>query len=113
MLETQGACVTTCMKLLGNSMFIDLNAKVSTKLADDAYIEKVTTTLFKNLAKMFDKVPQCVVRAVMASSLNKMPVFFNNSDEIAEYIANSLNQCKDAAEKNACYSIIQDIMSEQ
>ena len=113
MLETQGACVTTCMKLLGNSMFIDLNAKVSTKLADDAYIEKVTTSLFKNLAKMFDKVPQCVVRAVMASSLNKMPVFFNNSDEISEYVTNSLNQCKDDAEKNACYSIIKDIMSEE
>jgi uncharacterized membrane protein len=113
MLAAQGACVTTCMKLLGNSMFVDLNAKVSTKLADDAYIEKVTNTLFKNLAKMFDKVPQCVVRAVMASSLNKMPVFFNNSDEISEYVVNSLTQCKDMAEKTACYSIIQDIMSEQ
>lgn len=113
MLATQGACVTTCMKLLGNSAFVDLNAKISTKIADDAYIEKVTASLFKNLAKMFDKVPQCVVRAVMASSLNKMPVFFNNSDEIAEYVANSLNQCKDAAEKTACYSIIKDIMLEQ
>lgn len=113
MLDKQAACVNTCMKLSGNSMFIDLNAKASTKLADNAYIEKVTASLFKNLAKMFEKVPQCVVRAVMASSLNKMPVFFNNSDEIAEYITNSLTQCKDVAEKNACYSIIQDIMNEQ
>ena len=69
--------------------------------------------IIQRTAKMFDKVPQCVVRAVMASSLNKMPVFFNNSDEISEYITNALNQCKDEAEKNACYSIIKDIMSEQ
>ncbi|WP_167954716.1 hypothetical protein [Anaerosporobacter faecicola] len=112
MLDAQAACVTTCMKLLGNSLFIDLNAKVSTKVADDAYIEKVTSTIIKNLTKMFDKVPQSVVRAVMASSLNKMPVFFNNSDEIVEYVTNSMNQCKDVAEKNACYSIIKDIMEE-
>ncbi|WP_310603928.1 hypothetical protein [Anaerosporobacter sp.] len=113
MLDAQGVCVTTCMKLLGNSKFIDLNAKVSNKIADDAYIEKVTTSLLKNVAKLFEKAPQGVVRAVMASSLDKMPVFFKNSDEIAEYVANALNQCKDAAEKNACYSIIKDIMSEE
>lgn len=113
MLDTQGACITTCMKLLGNSLFIDLNAKATTKLVDDAYIEKVSTTLFKNITKMFEKSSQSVVRAVMASTLSKMPVFFNNSDEITEYVINSLNLCKDVAEKNATYSIIQDIIHEQ
>lgn len=113
MLDKQGACVMTCMKLLGNSMFIELNAKVSTKLVDDAYIEKVSTSLIKNLTKLFEKSSQNIIRAVMAGTLSKMPVFFNNSDEIMSYISNSLHQCKDEAEKSATYSIIMDIIHEQ
>jgi hypothetical protein len=113
MLQKQISCIEVCEKLISNSVFIDLDEVLNTEIADEAYIGAATKELLDCISVAFEKNPQTVNRAIMASSLNKMPVFFNNSDQIAEYIANSLNQCKDNAEKNACHSIIKDIMNDR
>ena len=61
-------------------------------------------TLFKGSSRMFR-------RAVMANTIEKMPVFFKTSQEVADYITSSLGQCDDEAEKYASKQLIIEMMS--
>jgi hypothetical protein len=95
--------------LLSNSLFIELNQEENDGIADDEYIKKVQDELISKLTELFNKSSKQVVRGIMACTLNKMPVFFNTSEEIINYIKNSLMQCSDKAEKMASIEIIKDL----
>lgn len=95
--------------LLSNSIFIELNQEDKDGIADEIYIKKVQDELVLKLSELFNKSSKQVVRGIMASTLNKMPVFFNTSEEIINYIKNSLSQCSDLAEKMASIEIIKDM----
>ena len=51
-------------------------------------------------------------RAVMAHVLASLPVFFNNVQEIQNYVYSSVNGCSDMAEKTACAEIFATMMEE-
>ena len=53
---------------------------------------------------------QIVRRAVMSAVLSQLPVFFNNTDEICNYINLSLEQCNDKAERAAVIEIMKMII---
>ncbi len=95
--------------LLSSSLFIELNQEANDGIADEEYIKKVQDELVLKLTELFNKSSKQVVRGIMASTLNKMPVFFNTSEEIINYIKNSLSQCSDLAEKMASIEIIKDM----
>ncbi|WP_033166851.1 hypothetical protein [Clostridium sp. KNHs205] len=101
------SCLLLSEKLLSSSLFIDLNKAESKDKVDDALISKTQEEVLKELGDLFAGSERSVVRAVMANTLSKLPVFFKNQAEIKEFIENSLDQCQDKAEKTACIRIIQ------
>lgn len=101
------------MSLLGSSStFAEIDkktgdTKVTAKMADDTAAKLISEVkeLFKGSSRMFR-------RAVMANTVDKMPVFFNNPQEVADYISSSLAQCDDEAEKYASKEIIMDAIKQ-
>ena len=98
--------------LASSSTFAEIDkktedTKVTAKMADDTAARLISEVkeLFKNSSRMFR-------RAVMANTIDKMPVFFNNPQEVANYISSSLAQCDDDAEKYASKEIIMHAIKE-
>ena len=60
--------------------------------------------------KSFDGTQQIIKRAVQASVLSQLPVFFNNTEEIQNYVNQSLIQCNDRAEQMAVIEVIRFIV---
>jgi hypothetical protein len=96
-------------KLLGSSLFVDLNQTENDNKADEVYLDQVKEKLISGLTKAFKERPQIANRAVMANTLNKMPVFFQSYGETEEYIRQSLDQCHDIAEKIASVQLIKSL----
>ncbi|WP_097015503.1 hypothetical protein [Anaerocolumna aminovalerica] len=101
--------VNMARKLLGSSLFVDLKQNENSNKADEAYLNQAKEKLFSQLAKVFNERSQIYNRAVMANTLNKMPVFFQSYGEIEEYIRQSLEQCHDLAEKIASVQLIKSL----
>lgn len=99
-------------KLLSTSIFIDLDAIEQTQKVDMIYIEQVTKQLITEFTNLFQQHKKYVNRAVMASVISKMPVFFNSSEEVSAYINQSLEQCHDKDEKYGAVIALRTIMQE-
>ena len=69
--------------------------------------------LISKLKIFFESASVPVRRAVMATLLSQLPVFFNNTEEIQDYINSSLIQCSDEAEKKAVVEVIRMLISGQ
>ena len=98
--------------LESGSIFVEFNQK-NTAIADETYIEKITDKFINELTELFKSNEKLVNRAVMAHVLSGLPVFFNNIDEIQNYIYNSLSQCGDKAEKAAVVEILNQLRQEE
>ncbi len=90
--------------LVSGSIFVEFTKKDSS-IADETYILKVTNELIALMQDFFGKNEKIVNRAVMAHTLAGLPVFFNNLDEISEFVSNGLKNCSDEAEKAAVIEI--------
>lgn len=100
------------MALESGSIFVEFN-EVNNDIADEGYIEKVTEAFINELSEMFKKNEKIVNRAVMAHVISGLPVFFNNINEIQDYIYNSLSQCTNKAEKAAVTEIMRQLINEE
>lgn len=98
--------------LLSNSMFIDLDKENGDEIVDEGRIARETKALSEELNALFDASDRMIVRAIIANTINKMPVFFSNHKEVMDYVLYSLQHCTDKYEKAACYEVINEIMSE-
>lgn len=96
--------------LLSSSVFIELDDINLDQKVDIIYIKQVTKELLEDYSQLFSNNEQAVNRAVMSSTLNKMPVFFNTSDAVVEYITEALSQCREPTEKMASIEIIRMLM---
>lgn len=114
-LEAEFSCLYLADKLCNSSVFIDLHQKEDNFAVTEEYLQYQMDQFMMELTEFFKSHPQCVNRAVMASTLSKMPVFFNNTEEVMEYISSSLEQCKNEAEKTVSMRLllecIEDAMS--
>lgn len=99
-------------KLSSGSQFVDLNKVNDKTLADEAYVDGVFDAFYQELSKVFGLGKREYNRAVMSVVLSSLPVFFNNVNEIQDYVNVSLSQCTDEAEKKACASLIKMIIEE-
>lgn len=99
-------------KLLSNSLFIDLEEDRKEEIVDEELLEKESNTLITEISAMFENQDKIVSRAIIANTLNKMPVFFKDHTEVMDYVRYSIERCSDASEKVACIEIINAIMSE-
>lgn len=100
------------MDLESGSIFVEFS-ETNSNIADDSYIEKVTNELVQTLTSLFKNNPKLLNRAIMAHVLSGLPVFFNNIEEINNYISNSLSQCRDIAEKSAVIEILKQMIEEE
>ncbi len=99
--------------LLSNSLFIDFDKLQSLEeVTDEDRIYEEKKALIQDLTNLFEQSDRMVTRAVMANTINKIPVFFNDHKEVMDYVLYSLERCTDEYEKAACIEIINDIMAE-
>ena len=101
-------CLDTSQKLLSDSLFVELNQMESNDIpqADQAHIAKVQEELIAGLTELFLENSKNVGRAVIANTINKTPIFLMTTNDVMDYVKNSLEQCHDLAEKIACVNII-------
>lgn len=100
-----------CKDLLSNSLFIDFYEIKSALPVSEERIKEEADQIIDQLSQLFEGHDRMVTRAVMANTLNKLPVFFQDHKEIMDYVLYSLEKCSDMAEKQACIDMIRDIMS--
>lgn len=101
-------------KLLSGSMFVDIdNVEVKGAVkADKDYIAACKSRLADEFAELFEGRSMTVNRAVMAKILSGIPVFFNTTDEIKDYIHGSLSRCREQSELLADYIVIKQMIEE-
>jgi hypothetical protein len=100
--------------LLSNSLFINLEEESKTEeVVDEERIERERNALEEDLTGLFDSSDRMISRAVMANTMNKMPVFFADHKEVMDYVRYSLDRCADQYEKAACFEIISEIMKSE
>ena len=97
--------------LLSSSIFIEFKKKCTEEVTEKM-AEEETVKLVEEFSELFHGSSIRFVRAVIASVLSRMPVFFAGVEEVSEYMQTSLEQCKDIAEKKACYELLRDMLEE-
>lgn len=112
-LSDKCAIVNKISKLTGGSLFVPLDSEeyVSTELTEE-YIEKTRARLVDEFTKLFVDMQKPVVRSIMAKTLATMPIFLNTSDEVKNYIDQSISLCTDASELSCAYEVIMDYIEE-
>lgn len=99
-------CLNTAQNLLGTSLFVEMDQIINEQKVDEEYLNAVRDELLQKLTEKFKENSKYVNRAIMANTINKIPVFFDSTQDVADYIKGSLEQCRDLAEKIACVDII-------
>jgi hypothetical protein len=108
--EVQLQSLIYCKNLHSGSLFVDLDSSGFDELIDKNMLENEIDTLINELEDRFQSLDRMIVRAIMANTMNKMPVFFNSHKEVMDYVLYSLNKCTDLAEKYASVEIIDGII---
>ncbi len=98
------------MQLSSNSLFIELTDQSEEQKVTPQQAEEAASTLIAELKASFRGHSRMLRRAVMANTLEKMPVFFTTPQEVADYISHSLAQCSDEAEKYASKQLILEMI---
>jgi hypothetical protein len=98
--------------LLSNSLFINLEGEKDEETVDEDMVARETKILEEELTVLFAQHDRVISRAVIANTINKMPVFFKDHKEVMDYVRYSLERCSDSYEKAACIEIINTIMTE-
>ena len=96
--------------LTSNSVFAELEEKALEEKVTEQMAEEATATLIEECKAFFEGKSRMLRRAVMANTLEKMPVFFSSAQEVADYVTTSLSQCSDEAEKYAAKQLLLEIM---
>ena len=99
--------------LTSGSVFAELtDGSGEENLVDDVYLQQRKDILYEDMAQLFAERGKPVARAVMATVLAQLPVFFQNISELQDFIYQCLSQCRDKAEKLACVEILNGVMDE-
>lgn len=100
-------------KLQSSSLFIELDKdEDNSELVDNTYLSKCVNGLIEEFKVLFSDNKKVINRAVMSMVIAVLPVFFNNQEEIKEYINYSLEHCSSKSELTACKKLLEDIMEE-
>ena len=91
---------------------MEFDREINHDTAGEAYVLEKYEALKSMLEKFFKEHGKLVNRAVMAHVLAALPVFFNNVQEIQNYVYSSVSGCSDISEKTACAEIFAAMMEE-
>ena len=103
----------TVVNLLSDSLFIDLENVSTEAVADAAYVQAQTEKLLDELSEKMSQVSRPVKRAIMGQIIEKLPMMFQKSEEVLEYIRTNLFGCQDKAEKVIVMTMLWDLMQEE
>lgn len=96
--------------LTSNSVFADLDDAGSEEMVTREMADKAAAELIEECKAFFQGKSRMLRRAVMANTLEKMPVFFTSAQEVADYVIDSLSSCDDEAEKYASKLLLMDLI---
>ncbi len=100
-------------QLHSNSVFIDLKKEAGDgSLADGEYIGRASKKFEADMTALLSGFSRPVKRAYMAAVIGQLPVIFNNTQEIQEYIKYTLHSCSNDSELYAVKTILEDMMTE-
>lgn len=99
-------------KLASGSYFVSLEDEKETEDASEEDVNNAFLRYHDALSGVFKTAGREYNRAVMSAVLSSLPVFFNNMDEIVNYVRTSLSQCTETAEKKAAAALIRMLMEE-
>lgn len=88
-------------KLMSSSDFAKIDDGCDTTECSQEIIELTAAKLLSDLQAEFEGKDRQVRRAMMASVLKELPVFFVSHTEVMNYVRYTLEHCKDIAEKTA------------
>ncbi len=97
-------------QLNSNSLFAELNEVIDDKKVTAEDVLRISDELTVEIKDYLKKNSRMVRRAIMANTIDKLPVFFNTPQEVADYVTMSLEQCDDEAEKYASKELIMEMM---
>lgn len=97
-------------QLTSNSTFAELEQNRAEEKVSGELLEQETGKLVTELKELLKNSDRMVRRAIMANTLEKIPVFFKTPQEVADYFTQSLMLCEDDAEKHASKELIQSLM---
>jgi len=96
--------------LTSNSVFAELGEKSSEEKVTEQMAQEAADALIAECKALFQGKSRMLRRAVMANTLEKMPVFFTSAQEVADYIMSALSSCDDEAEKYASKQLLLDVI---
>ncbi len=101
-----------CGILSSGSLYAPLEDDDNGDIADEASVAKITSELQAEFRAMFEGMEPKKRRAVMASVLGELPVFFPSKNAVMDYVINSLRNCSDKAEKTMSVMLINSAFDE-
>jgi len=96
--------------LSSGSIFADLEKSGPDVTVTKQMAEEAADTLIAECREFFKGKDRMIRRAVMANTLKIMPIVFHSPEEVPKYVADSLQQCDDEAEKYAAKQLLLEIM---
>lgn len=101
----------TCLQLSGASVLSKTVEEAAYFSVDQLWINKKIIETEMHFKNVFETMGRPYRRAVMSVTLGCMPVVFDRLEDFADYISRSLEGCRDQDEREACISIIGDIIA--
>ncbi len=99
-------------KLLSTSYFADLDEDEEIYELSEAEVNASFGAFRLELEPILKKVPKLMSRALMAAVIGYLPMNFSDSNELYEYIYNSLKACTSLPEKMALVEHLEEIMDD-
>ena len=82
-------------------------------MVDLACVKSCSDQLFAELTEKMSQVPRPVKRAMMGQIIEKLPLMFQNTEEVQQYIRVNLFGCQNKAEKCVVFEMLWDLMQEE
>lgn len=96
-------------KLLSSSEFVRIDEAADLTEVSREMLDETAAKLETELKNCFEGKAKLVKRAVMASVLKELPVFFVSHTEVMNYVRFTLDNCKDNAEKTASLRLFRKV----
>ncbi len=114
-MEREGAyeALVTLGKLLSGSLYVEIDSAEGTdEVADDDYVKARAEELVREWGERFAGLQRPVVRSIMAAVLSVTPMFYSKAEEVKAFIENAFRSCTDAAEKAACFALLDGVVND-
>ncbi|MBR4588699.1 MAG: hypothetical protein IKO30_10375 [Lachnospiraceae bacterium] len=96
--------------LVSSSYFADTDDEDASEVTPEAFLA-LLNDFVGDISDSFENKSKTYVRALMASCIGCMPMNFENTTKLREYILGSLNACTNAAEKMALVGQLREMMA--